>query len=229
MGLNILRAHYLLMGLLLTAVCEGSASDEQGLRIVSMAKAASGGAAWDRLEIMHDAGQMILASGEMSRYEHWGDLRNLRTRAGTGGGDMIFDGRVAYKCQTVACDSPTPLNSDFVRGGAYMTCFGFFFPGRFPASFHYEGKSTEGGLVYDIVKVTPTGIASVVLWIDRRSHLVFRLVYGDGRTDLTDYRRVRGVLVPFTETSGEMTVKSESVTFEGDGAVGFSLPAGIRP
>jgi hypothetical protein len=65
---------------------------------------------------MHDAGKVTLENGEVLRYEHWGDLRTLNTRAdsgtgtGTGTGDMILDGRAAYKCQTVACDSPTKLD-----------------------------------------------------------------------------------------------------------------------
>ena len=92
-----LLAGCLLMGLLLAAEHKSTASDEQGFQIVSMVKAASGGAAWDRLEVMHDAGQIITESGQVSRYEHWSDLRTLSTRAGSGGGDMIFDGRVAYK------------------------------------------------------------------------------------------------------------------------------------
>jgi hypothetical protein len=117
---NTLTARYLLMGLLLAAGCESSASDEPGLQIVSMAKAATGGAAWDRLQIMHDAGQVILGSGQVLRYEHWVDLRTLSTRASSGTGYMISDGRVAYKCPTATCDSPAKLDSAEVIGAAYL-------------------------------------------------------------------------------------------------------------
>src|SRR5215813_6818679 len=96
--------------------------------------------------IMHDVGKIILETGEVLRYEHWGDLRTLSTRAGSGTGDMIFDGRAAYKCQTVTCDSRTKLDSAEMRGAAYLNCFGFFFPTRFPASFQYKGIRVEGGV-----------------------------------------------------------------------------------
>ena len=104
------------------------------------------------------------------------------------------------------------------------------FPSRFPTSFHFEGRRTEHGKVYDIVKVSPTGMGAVVLWIDHQSHLLFRFVDGDDQaTDLTDYRRVDGVMVPFTESSEGVTVKSESVKFEAAGAVSFTLPKDLRP
>ena len=69
------------------------------------------------------------------------------------------------------------------------------------------------------------------VWINHHSHLIFRTVYTDGRfrTDLTDYRKVSGVMVPFTEVSEGVTIKSETVTFEAAGAVSFSLPRGHQP
>ena len=45
-------AGHLLMSLLLAAECNSAAADERGLHLIAMAKAASGGAAWDRLEIL---------------------------------------------------------------------------------------------------------------------------------------------------------------------------------
>jgi hypothetical protein len=228
---KILSAAFLLMGLLLVAECNSATSDERGLQIVSMAKAASGGAAWDRLEIMHDAGRVILETGEVLRYEHWGDLRTLSTRAGSGGGDMIFDGRVAYKCQSASCDSPTKLDSVEMRSAAYLTSFGFFFPARFPAAFQYKGTRADGGVLYDVVEISPTGLASVDIWINHDSHLLSRTVFADGRfrSDLSDYRKVSGVMVPFTEVNEGVTMKSETVKFEATGSVSFSLPTGHQP
>jgi hypothetical protein len=231
MNSKMLPAAYLLMVLLPAAESKSPASDEQGLQIISMAKAASGGTAWDRLEIMHDVGKVILETGEVLRYEHWGDLRSLSTRAGSGAGDMIFDGRAAYKCQTVTCDSRTKLDSAEMRSAAYLICFGFFFPTRFPASFQYKGTHVDGEVLYDIVEVSPTGLPAADIWINHHSHLIFRTVYTDGRfrADLADYRKVSGVMVPFTAVSEGVTIKSESVTFEAAGAVSFSLPGAHPP
>jgi hypothetical protein len=153
------------------------------------------------------------------------------TGAGSGDGDMIFDGRVAYKCYTVTCDSATRLDSVELRSAAYLNSFGFFFPTRFPASFHYKGTRVDGGVLYDIVEVFPTGLPAADIWIDHHSHVISRTVYADGRfrADLTDYRKVSGVMVPFTEVSEGVTVKSEAVKFEAAGAVSFSLPTGHQP
>lgn len=223
---------YLLTGLFLATECGSAAADERGIQIVSLAKAASGGTAWDRLEIMHDFGHVIFENGQVSRYEHWGDLRTLSTRSsGADAGYMIFDGRVAYKCPTVDCDHPTKLDSVEMRGAAYLNTFGFFFPSRFPASFEYKGTRRESGVIYDIVEATPTGLPEADIWIDHHTHLVFRSVYSNGRfrVDLTDYRKVNGVMVPFTAHSAGVTVKSEVVKFESIGLVSFSLPPPHRP
>jgi hypothetical protein len=90
----------------------------------------------------------------------------------------------------------------------------------------------DGGVLYDIVEVSPTGLAAADIWINHHSHLIFRTVYANGRfrTDLTDYRKVSGgVMVPFTEVSDGVTIKSETVKFEAAGAVSFSLPNGHQP
>jgi hypothetical protein len=77
---RLLPAGYVLTGLLLAACDRDSAvSNERNIQLMSMAKEASGGAAWDRLAIMRDAGQLMSASGEGSRYEHWCDLHTLKT------------------------------------------------------------------------------------------------------------------------------------------------------
>jgi hypothetical protein len=89
----------------------------------------------------------------------------------------------------------------------------------------------DGGVIYDIVEVSPIGRAAADIWINHHSHLVSRTVYADGRfrTDLTDYRKVSGVMVPFTEVSDGVTMKSETVEFEATGEVSFSLPTGYQP
>ena len=224
-------AGHLLMSLLLAAECNSAVADERGLHLIAMAKAASGGAAWDRLEIMHDAGKAIRENGEVFRYEHWSDLRTLSGRAHSGAGDMIFDGRVAYKCQTVTCDSVTKLDSGEIGAAAYLNAFGFFFPSRFPASFRYKETRVDGGTLYDIVEVSPTNLEALDLWVNHHSHFISRAAFARGRFPVrfSDYRKVSGVMVPFTQVSEGVTVKSETVKFETAGAVSFSLPPGHAP
>jgi hypothetical protein len=221
---KMLPIGYLLMSLLATIATASPDQNERGRQIVAMAKAASGGKGWDSLEVMHDTGQTILKSGQVSRYEHWGDLRNLRTRAFSGTGHMVFDGHVAVYCETPGCESPKTLDHAVLMGGAYLNCFGFFFPNRFAASFDYKGTRTEGGVAFDVVEVSPAGLASVEIWISRDSHLILRLLNADGRTDLSDYRKVNGIMIPFVEVIDGVTIKTETVKFEAANAANFSLP-----
>jgi hypothetical protein len=223
-------AGHLLMSLLLAAECNSAAADERGLHLIAMAKAASGGAAWDRLEIMHDAGKAIRENGVTFRYEHWSDLRTLSGRAHSRAGDMIFDGRVAYECQTVTCDSMTKLDSGEIGAAAYVNAFGFFFPSRFPASFRYKETRVDGGTLYDIVEVSPTNLEALDLWVNHHSHLISRAAFAHGQSvRFSDYRKVSGVMVSFTQVSEGVTLKSETVKFEAVGAVSFSLPPGHAP
>ena len=140
-------AGHLLICLLVATAYNTAAADDRGQQLLAMAKAASGGAAWDRLEIIHDTGTAIMETGEVSRYEHWSDLRTLSNRAGSGDGYMIFDGRVAYSCQSVSCDPATKLDSAEIGSAAYINAFGYFFPTRFPASFRYKGTRVDGGVL----------------------------------------------------------------------------------
>jgi hypothetical protein len=64
----------------------------------------------------------------------------------------------------------------------------------------------------------------VEIWISRDSHLVLRLLNADGRTDLSDYRKVNGIMIPFVEVIDGVTIKTETVKFEPADAANFSLP-----
>jgi hypothetical protein len=52
----------------------------------------------------------------------------------------------------------------------------------------------DDGVLYDVVEISPTGLAAGDVWINRKSHLIFRSTFADGRfqTDLSDYRKVGG-------------------------------------
>ena len=195
--------------------------------IIDRAKAATGGKAWDEITIWHEVGEATSATGQKSRYEHWQDFHSLATR-NIGGGEMdhmIFDGHEAYGCPNPACQPPRPLDATSLKGGAYQVAYGFFFPDRFPASFQYQGSRVDHGVHYDVVKVSPTNLDPFEIWIDPTTHLIYRFADASGRfqTDFSDYRRVGGVTVPFTEVSSGAKVHTESITFEPAGTVSFSL------
>lgn len=224
MALRVLVCGCAGLALALVSGCETTKSGDPGAEIVAMAKAATGAQAWDRIEILHDAGQIVSVSGETTSYEHWTDVRTLSTRAGSESGYMIYDGRVAYQCSNAQCIPRTELDPRFVREGAYLAAFGFFFPDRFPARFRYKGERMEGDALYDTVEVSPAGLASIDLWVDHRTHRIFRFVYdgGQARTDLFDYRKVGALMIPFSSVTNGVTVRSALVRLERAGVVSFS-------
>jgi hypothetical protein len=221
-----------LLLLLAAAACSLSAeSDHKGAEIIAAAKSATGGSAWDAIHIWHETGHALLSSGEASRYEHWADLPSLKTRnASVQGSELhysIFDGEAAYESTSGNFEPRSALDVKTMRGGAYIACFGFFFPNRFPASFRFDGTRTDHGVPYDVVTVAPRGLDSIDVWVDQKSHRLFRVVYAGGQfhTDLSDYRTVGAITVPFLSIDNDATIQTDSIAFEPAGSTSFSLAA----
>ncbi len=221
-----------LLLVLVAAACSSSAeSDHKGAEIIAATKEAVGGSAWDAIHIWHETGHALLPSGEASRYEHWADLPSLKTRnasvQGTSSRYSIFDGKAAWQSTNSTFEPRSALDVKMMRGGAYIACFGFLFPNRFPASFRFDGTRTDHSVPYDVVTVSPTGLDSIDVWVDQTSHRIFRVVYAGGQlhTDLSDYRTVGGVTVPFLSVDNGVTIQTDSIAFEPDGSTSFSLAA----
>jgi hypothetical protein len=223
--MNMNRLCRLCTLVLLTTSCSGGWSG-RGTDIIALAKTATGGEAWDRIEIWHETGT-VSSEGAVSRYEHWTDLRSLATRnvAASAPAYMMFDGRAAYQCMNTECNPMTEAESAAIKSGEYVAGFGFFFPDRFPAEVHSGGTRHEHGSQFDVVEVSPVGLDPIELWVDRNTHYIVRIVYGLGQfhTDFSDYRRVTGgVTVPFVGVDGQNEVKTETVRFQHAGVISFS-------
>lgn len=215
----------------LTACSRTDDPAARGAEIMEQARAAAGGDGWNEIRILHERGQGVSASGETFEYEHWGDLQTLSVRNDQPGRPnfMVFDGHAAYQCADAECVSPTVLPLQGVRTGAYLTSYGYFFPDRFAASFEYRGARDEGGARYDVVQVKAEGIDPIELWVDQGTHRVARMVYENGqmRTDLSDYRQVGPVWVPFVARDSGMTINTIAVRFDpaDAGEIAFTPPA----
>jgi hypothetical protein len=211
----------------LTACSSSDESAAKGAQIMAQAKAAMGGDGWDGIRIWHERGQAIGPSGETREYEHWGDLHTLgvRNSGPSSPGYLVFDGHAAYACADAGCTSRTLLDPREMRFGGYLGGFGFFFPERFPASFVYSGARAEGGMRYDVVEVTPEGLHPLEVWIDQKTHYVSRFVFADGnmRTDLSDYREVGGILVPFMTQESGSTMRTNAIRFDPPEAAGIAF------
>jgi len=207
----------------------GEDSATKGAQVIAQAKAAMGGDAWNQIRIWYERGQTHSPGGESSEYEHWGDLHTLSVRNNhpSRPNYMVFDGNAAYRCADADCSSRTPLNGVAFKTGAYLSGYGFFFPDRFPASFEYRGTRRDGGVLYDVVRVMPTGSDVVEIWVDPTTHYISRFMQGSERTDLSDYRTVGAVRVPFVNQVPGMTIQVSTVRFDPPDAdtIEFTPPA----
>jgi hypothetical protein len=193
--------------------------------VLAAAKAATGGAAWDRISGWHERGR----HGEVA-YETLLDFRGYGTRFSStnGGATRVrgFNGAVAWERGP---DGKVVVSRDAARladarQSAYGSTFAFFFPQRFPAKFDYLGAHTQEGATFDVVKVTLIGATPMEIWIDRSTHLVARFVDRSGPKPVTailsDYRSVGGIRQPFRievsdgDPAHSQTGEVESVVLE---------------
>lgn len=209
--------------------------EQKGIEIIALAKAVTGGGAWDKIEIWHETGHSVTPAGRVSQYEHWGDFRSLKLRnisRNTKLTGMVYDGSKAYSCTDPRCEVPMEMDSRGIREGSYVASFGFFFRRRFPAMFFYQGTASGDGTMNDVVKVTPEGMDALDIWVSQRTHLITRIVYAEGQfhDDLSDYRKVGPLTVPFVTNGNLAKVYVDTLNFEPAGVVDFSLQAlGHRP
>lgn len=192
-------------------------AEQEGARLMTLMKVASGGAALDGPTGFHEIGT-ALRDGMPATYETWGDLRSLKSASKQSIGGMTmssgFDGKVSW---SVGPDGAPRLDVSAeglmsARLGTYLTIGGYFYPDRFPASFVYSGAQMANGQTYDVVTVTPVGSVFVDLWLDRESHLLKRISGMDGATpfsgNVTRYEKVDGAMIGYElqQKQGEHTL-----------------------
>jgi hypothetical protein len=202
--------------LVLMAAPAAAADDPaaRGAELLAQAKAASGGANWDRLGGWHESGVAIVGDAQGS-YDTWCDLHRLgmanrHVLAGVAQ-SRGFDGATVWLVDATGAvrTTQTPQALAVARQGAYVSAWGFFFPDRFPAERIFIGTASADGADFDIVQATPDGGLPMELWIDRKSHLITRMVDRSGpRTAvavMSDFRTLDGVVTPFlvAESDGD--------------------------
>lgn len=212
-ALNWLAAAFVILALARPANAADDAA-ARGAELLAQAKAASGGAAWDQLGGWHESGAAIVADTQGS-YDTWCDLHRIgmTNHHVLGGASQTrgFDGSVVWlddgSNPVRVIQAPQALAS--ARQGAYVSAWGFFFPDRFVAQRVYIGSASADGSDFDIVQVTPQDGLSMELWIDRKTHLVSRMVDRNGPKPavavLSDFRTINGILTPFVvaESDGD--------------------------
>lgn len=189
------------------AVGSGAAADPldaaRGAKILADARAACGGAAWDRVAGWHERGRITIPGHPEGSYEAWGAITSLAMamRTEPGGAPVNHvgtDGTISWRVLPGgAIDAGPPTGpSRLHRRDAYLSNFAYFMPARFPAAVTAGDPRTIGATVYDVVSVRPAGTEDFDLWIDRATHHVARIVVGTQVAELRNYRTVSGVCAP---------------------------------
>ncbi len=171
--------------------------------------------------------------------EEWCDVRNARFRqtqvAGPLSGSSGWDGKVAW-----GQDYAGLTTIDGGQGGrlqaidqAYLDTLQYLRPDAGGATVVYAGQRTQGDRTYDLLSVTPRGGSEIDLWIDPHSHLIAEETATIGivssTTVLSNYRRVDGIVYPFTldsqtSTGNKFAVKLSSVAINGEVAGRMRVP-----
>ena len=203
------------------------AVDPKAQAVIDAAKAAAGGAVWDKMAGWHEIG---VHNG--ARYETWLDphawgMTTLESREGVSSAKG-FDGKTTWfkaKDGTVTVDASDAAIADSKQSD-YFSIDGYFEPARFPADVTYVGEQQEAGRTYDVLHFTPAGQGADI-WFDRETHLPARGVIKDGDATivirLSDYQVVDGAAVPF-----HIQVSNGDPTHDDDGRI-TSLDFGAAP
>lgn len=185
-------------------------------QVIERARQASGGKGWNELRGYRESGTL-----DGVRYEAWHDPIRYGSRVetteptgkrvhgfnGVGDWQMLPDGQI-----TGADDRATMGRA---RTTAFLAVSGWFYPSRFGADGTHVGVRSGGGKSFDVLRVTPIGGESRELWFDRASGLLTRIVDMTGAkpvtTELSDYRRVGPVRLPFKAVTDRGGAKQEKV------------------
>jgi hypothetical protein len=193
---------FVVIALLFSGETQATDSDSTADKILTEAKLASGGSAWDRIQGWHETG---LHNG--ARYDTWLNpirygmaYRQTRDDKTSWSG---FDGVAAW---ARGPDGVVHINRDAnsissAKQTAYLSINGFFFRNRFPATAVFVGERVVSGRRVDVLDITPKGCKPLEFWFDRETHLMVGAVDRSGTTAIvatgSDYHRVGGLMVPF--------------------------------
>ena len=225
--------------LIVAAFCAAGAAQAQNSpaaqSVLDRARSASGGAGWNQLRGLHEVGQ---DGGE--RYERWLDpLRyGARTETMTAAGKHVqaYNGAAEWRilANGVITGSVDPAVVAEVRSDAFFGAYAYFYPSRFDLRSVHLGVRQSQGRAFDVLRVQPAGGEPRELWFDRRTGLLGQIVDETGpkrsRVELSDYRRVGPVQMPFkavTHVAGAPQPRqrrAEKIDFAAADRSKFSLP-----
>ena len=162
------------------------------------------------LESIHAVGSMQ-SLGISGRAQEWDDVRGVRftvdQNAGPLSGASGWDGKVAWSQDYAGLVTIDGGASGRIQAidQAYLDNLRYLRPDAGGAVVIYAGQRSEDGRQYDVLAVTPPNGSELQLWIDPRTHLIGEVKTTVGTINITtvysNYRRVDGVLYPFSNST----------------------------
>lgn len=237
--MKLLATSIALAALLAAGGIAAAQSSPAAQRVLDRARAASGGAGWNTLRGLHETGR----DGE-ARYERWIDpvRYGLRTETQGPAGKQVqgYNGFGEWRIlpDGGVTGSAEKADLDEIRTDAFLAAYGYFYASRFDQRSSLVGSREAQGRRFDVVLIEPAGGEPRELWFDSRTGLLGFIVDEtgpkQGRTELSDYRRVGLVMLPHkavTFGGGKDTVERtmERADFPTPDRALFSLPRPEEP
>ncbi|WP_309643103.1 hypothetical protein [Phenylobacterium sp.] len=191
---------------LMSALPAAAQNSPAAQRVLDKAKAASGARGWNALRALHQVGK-----DNDAPFERWCDpvRYGVRTETGVGAAKHVeaYNGAADWRmlASGLVVGSADRAVLAEVRSDAFFCAHAYFFPSRFDLRSSHAGRRESGGRTYDVLKVQPVGGEPRDLWFDQRTGMLGLIVDEtgprQGRMELSDYRRVGSVLIPFRATT----------------------------
>ena len=232
-----MQTRQLIVAVLLCVVplCPPAAAQTTAASVLAAMKAATGGAAWDKVTSLHLVS--IINSGRLSgTQDEWDDSLTGRYSISTTLGPTSE--RNGYDSSQVwrqdSGDARVIATADAVRAArsaAYRDSLAYWFPLRRPGVVSYLRHAAEGERGFDVLQAMPDGGRPFQMWVDDRTHYLDRIVEpGAEETDttfLSGYQAKDGLVLPtrVRDTTGDPRYDTLGVihTF----AVSAPVPNGI--
>jgi hypothetical protein len=177
--------------------------------ILQRAREATGGDAWNQFEECVSEGTITVAGKT-------GSIRiaeNLRTGANTARADIPDLGvrqangtspQGSWQQDDAGNIRLLPGGADWQIDDLYLTSRGYWHPNAGGATVTMLDPATEADATYDRLQFQVKGGHGFTLWINQTTHLMERVATdGNNIKFLSDYRRVDGVLLPFSQRKGD--------------------------
>jgi hypothetical protein len=209
--------------------CSIVAADNQlpsAAQVFADFKAASGGSVWDTVTtVITDS--TVKQGGLSGVDQSWQDISKGRyadkySIAGVTAGDG-YDGTKSWNVDAsgVAQYQDSDEDTRSAVTSRYLVAMGYWYPQRATGLFSSVRQDAIGRKSCVVVTVNPDGGVPIDLWFGLSTHLMVRTVEKTARqtvtTDYGDYRKVDGIVLPYTDrvstgdSKYDMTISAQSV------------------